>query len=354
MSPFHWALFAGLAAAVFLPSLLRAATVTRMQMVMGALLRIDLEGDSEAALESAHSEAFREATRLEAMLSNHKSNSEVSRINRAAWNGPVQVSDEMIKFILLSNRMSYLCDGFFDITVEPLTRLWRLRERRLDAPPTEEEISSATAKVNSNDIDISFHNNTVRFLNPGMGIDTGAIGKGYALDSCLRKIKESGSVQSASLDFGGELLHWSREPRDYSFSIKNPLDSQSAWDTFSMSTFSAARAVSTSGNYERFVEISSASSSDLHAQFPEGRFGPILNPKTGIPVRSEVRSVSVISASGAEADALSTAIFSMGLDKGSRFANQLAESAVLILYEETGKLRSFKSENWVWLINSQI
>ncbi len=331
-----------------------AESVSRSLPILGSVMEIRLEGDNSAALEAAAGEALKEARRLDSMLSNRNPNSEVSRINRAAGRGPVQVTDEMIKFILLSNRMSYLCDGFFDITVEPLSRLWALRERTLGVLPTDQEVAEAAAKVDSNDIDISFRNNTIRFAQEGMGIDSDVIGRGYILDRCLKRIQAVSQVQTASLVFNRECLFWSRDPAHHFFSVKHPLSPESAWDSFAVSTFSAVSAISTNGIYDDYVSVSTGAPRELYARFPDGRVGHVLNPKTGVPVRNEIRSVSVIATSGAEADALSSAIFSMGLEEGAKFADSLAESAVLILYEQSGKLQSFKSENWARIVNPQI
>lgn len=326
----------------------------RAQPILGDVLTIELEGDNASALESAADEAFKEARKLDHMLSNSNPNSEVSRINRAAGRGPVQVTDDMIKFILLSNRMSYLCDGFFDITTEPLKRLWSLREPVIESLPSDDAIAEAAAKVDSNDIDISFRNNTVRFDREGMGIDSDGIGKGYVLDQCLKKIQSLDYVRSASIHFSGECLYWSKDPSYHFFSIKHPVNPDGTWDSFSVSTFSAVSAVSTRGGRGSYISVSTRAPGELFARFPEGKVVQILNPKTGVPVRNEIRSVSVIATSGAEADALSNAIFSMGLEEGAKFADGLSECAVLILYEQSGKLQSFKSDNWGRIVNPQI
>ncbi len=210
------------------------------------------------------------------------------------------------------------------------------------------------ARVNSNDIDISFRNNTVRFDRDGMGIDSDGIGKGYVLDQCLKKLQSLGYVRSASIHFSGECLYWSKDPSYHFFSVRHPVNSNGTWDSFSVSTFSAVSAVSTSGGPGSYVAVSTGASSELFTRFPEGKVAQILNPKTGVPVRNEIRSVSVVATSGAEADALSNAIFSMGLEEGAKFADGLSECAVLILYEQSGKLQSFKSDNWGRIVNPQI
>lgn len=292
-------------------SSLKSAEVSRMRYVMGTILQIQVQAKVQETAEKAIEAGLQEVERLDQLLSNWKEDSEISRINREAYPNGTKTTEEMIDFLLTAKQLSELTSGYFDITIEPLTQLWKLREGKLEKMPTEEEIEKVRAKVGWKNLELSTTTRIVRFLVEGMGIDTGGIGKGYALDKALEKITGL-DIESVTLNFGGQILFWSKEPKQQKIAIKNPLKPDKIWKKITLEKcpqFSA----STSGNYEK------------------GRH--ILNPKTGIPVETPLRSVTVISQNATEADAYSTAIFAMDLQEGLNFTNSQKEIGVINLYE---------------------
>lgn len=320
-------------------SLLSAEPVTRMRFVMGTTLKIGVSASDSQVAEKAADAAFREVERIDRLLSNYKEDSEISQINREAYPESAVTTSEVRRFLMRSLEISRMTDGAFDITIEPLTRLWRLREKDLEEAPDKKKAGKVSFKVNYKNLEVYRSDNSVRFLVEDMGLDTGGIGKGYALDMALERIREL-PVDSAVLNFGGEILYWSKDARERMIAVRNPLDKNRVWRSIFFKTYPAtAAAVSTSGNYERFF---------IFKDKGKGRrIGHILDPVTGMPVDHEVRSVTVVSPNAMEADALSTAIFIMGLEKGRRFAEKLQDHWVLILYEnDDGTLGSFMSSEW--------
>ncbi|MBI2916134.1 MAG: FAD:protein FMN transferase, partial [Elusimicrobia bacterium] len=198
----------------------------------------------------------------------------------------------------------------------------------------QEDIETARAKTNYKNMEISTSPASVRFLNQGMGVDSGGIGKGYALDRALAMMQMF-PIQSATLNFGGEILYWSQEAQKKTVGIRDPLRQQTMRETWVLTISTSATAVSTSANYERSVRASDSKS----------KWGHLLDPRSGRPVENGVRSVTVVSESATEADALSTAIFVLGLAEGTRFI-EAQNLMSLILYEQNGKLRSYYSRNW--------
>lgn len=314
---------------------LQAAKVARMQIVMGTTLEIEVESKKEATAQQAIESAFSEVKKWDDWLSNYKEDSQISKINRDGFRNEIFVDTELLEFLSRSKQFGEMTSGAFDITVEPLTRLWKLRERKLSEIPDQTAIDRAREKVNYKNLKISTSAQTVQYAVEGMGIDTGGVGKGFALDKALAKIRQY-PAQSAALNFGGEILYWSQKPELKSVGIKNPLEPETFWKTVKLKIESSG--ISTSANYERYVTVTSTSGKKL---------SHILDPKTGRPVESKVRSVTVISPNATDADAFSTAIFVMGLEEGKTFSNGLREDGVLILYEPEDKsLQSFESENW--------
>ncbi len=307
--------------------LLHAATVSKMQLLMGTVLQIEIEASSSPTAELAAEAAFKEVQKLEELLSNYKESSEISKINQKAALEPIKVSEETFQFLVQALQITKKTNGAFNISVEPLTQLWQLRERTLKSWPSEKEMEQTKEKLNYKNISLDFLNRTVQFRAKGMGVDTGGIGKGYALDKALEKILKF-PVDSATLNFGGELICWSKFPSRKEVAIKNPLHPEQIWGKFTLQVHSIPTAVSSSGNYERFVTFQGKSLSH------------ILNPKTGMPVENEIRSITVVTQNGADADAYSTALFVMGLEEGKKFCKQ-NKLETTILYEKEGNLESY-------------
>jgi len=309
----------------------------QMELVMGTLLEISVDAETKEEAREAVQEGFKEARRWENILSNYKSGSEISRLNREAYPESVEASKEMIHFLQTAQDLCAETSGYFDIMMEPLTRLWALRERILVKMPLQKDIDKARFKVDYRYLEIYESDNTVRFLVEDAGMDVGGIGKGYALDRTLKKVRTR-KIRSAVFNFGGEILYWSLKGAEEGrkISVKNPLQPDRIWKIFSIAEFPGggdAAGVSTSANYERYVTVESGK-----------KLSHILNPKTGWPVENEIRSVTVISASGARADALSTGLFAMGLEKVKEFSASHPQDWVLILYQEgSGPLKSFSS-----------
>ncbi len=310
----------------------------RMELVMGTLLQISVQAESQAAADKALEAGFKEARRLDDLLSNYKETSEISRINREAYPESTPTTSEMTGFLTGARGLSEETSGYFEIMIEPLTKLWNVRERHLVKMPEKKFITKARYKSSYKHLEIYQSDNTVRFLREGCGVDTGGIGKGYALDKALKKMRASG-IQSATLNFGGEILYWPLEKIDPKVAVKDPLEPAKIWETFSIAGFSTGTAaVSTSANYERFITADAGGKNKV--------LGHLLNPKTGEPVKNGIQSVTALSKDGTRADALSTALFVMGLGEAQQFLKLHPEDWALILYQDSATIKSFSQGGW--------
>ncbi|HKY33282.1 MAG TPA: FAD:protein FMN transferase, partial [Candidatus Polarisedimenticolia bacterium] len=274
-------------------------------------------GEAAAALEAA----FDEIARLESVLSDWKTDSELSRLNREAASGPFACSGDLYDFVAEGVRLWEATSGAFDLTVAPLVALWDLRGEGRAAGDA--ELAATMRRVGSARLRLDGPARTVFFQAPGMGLDPGALGKGYALDAAARVLRARG-VKAALLDFGGQLLAIGAPAgrAGWEAAVAHPLRRDEA----ALTVILKDESIATSGNAERGLIV-------------DGRqMGHVLDPATGRPIAWR-GSASVIAASAAEADALSTALLVMGPDRGLAWAAGREGLTPLFLEEdERGEL----------------
>ena len=259
---------------------------------------------------------FSEIKIIESLLSKYNVGSEVSKLNKL---GKFNASPETFYIIKKSKEFWQLSDGAFDITVGPLMDLWGFTEKKYYLPK-EEEIKNILNLVGSDKIILQDSNNMIEFSIPGMKIDLGAIAKGYAVDCAVKKLKEKG-IKSCLINAGGQVYALGDKfGRLWNIAIKDPR-SKDFIGYLELKNKSAA----TSGDYEQYFIKDNL------------RYAHILNPKTGHPADSRVISVTVIAPDGLTADALSTAIFVLGKEKGKALAKKFQDVEVKIIEEKDVK-----------------
>lgn len=256
---------------------------------------------------------FDEIKRLDDLLSKYRENSEVSRLNKI---GKLKVSPETSHIIKKAGEFWLASDGAFDITVGPLIDLWGFTDKKYYLPE-KKEIKGVLTRVGFDKIVFHNNDNMVKFKIPGMKIDFGGIGKGYAVDCAVNKLKEKG-IKSCLINAGGQIhCLGNKFGKPWRVAIRNPRKA-GLIDYLELED----KAVSTSGDYEQY--------------FMKGnrRYGHILNPKTGYPANSGVISATVIANDGLTADALSTSIFVLGKAKGEELAKRFTDVKVEIMEEK--------------------
>ena len=247
--------------------------------------------------------------------------SEVARINLLAAGTSVGLSEELWEELILLQEVSEQSGGAFDFTLGTLTGLWNIDGQALSGNgemrvPAEEEIVRA---LEESGYDKVLLKDGCITLEDGVQLDLGAAGKGIACDRIGDYLRET-DITGAVVSVGGSVLTYGEKPdgSPWQVGIVNPGDTARLLGTLSLT---GEWYISTSGDYERYIEV-------------EGiRYHHILNPASGYPASSGLRSVTVVCDSGILSDALSTACFVLGKDKGMALASRFG-AEVLFVDEE--------------------
>ena len=285
---------------------------------MGTVFTIYLYTRDPSQSDALFEAAFEEIDRLDETLSNYRASSELSRINRLAARGPVTTDPEVFGLLESALDFSTRSQGAFDITVGPLMRAWGFF-RRQGRMPSDEELRIAAEKVGFQNILVDGSMRTVAFAVPGMELDLGAIGKGYAVDRVAGVLRESG-VEAALIDAGSSTLHALGAPPDKSgwmVRIPHPGNRERTLSTVLLRD----QSLSTSGSYEQFFEIQGS------------RYCHVMDPRTAKPVEG-VFQATLIANDSTITDALSNAIFVLGPESGKSLLADLEDAHALWVLQE--------------------
>ena len=291
------------------------------QVAMGAVIEITFMGDDEEAANKASLQAFQEIKRIETLMSPWLDSSDVTRINRSAGKEWVKVSPETMEVIKKAKEISELSEGGFDITVSPLTELWRkARERKI--PPSIEEVKEKLDLVNFKNIEMD-RDGKVFLKKKGMAIDLGGIAKGYAVDRAFDLLRSLG-YKNLIVNAGGDLrVGGSKNNQPWSIGIQNPRESTKILAIISASD----TAIATSGDYEKYFV------------YQGKRYHHIFNPRDGFPTEG-CQSVTILCKEGMIADALATPVFVLGPEKGYSLCQKLEGVDCLIIDKEGKRIFS--------------
>ena len=259
----------------------------------------------------------------ETVLSRKLETAELWKIDQKAGDKEGMPISELLSGILEECfQVSEDSGGAFDVSVGPLVRLWRMDERAAGEEeatlPTAEEIERAAALCGWDKIRLADGKIT---LAEGACIDLGAVGKGIALDEIVRALEGTGV--SGVFSLGGSILTYGEKPDGSPWRV-GVVDPRDPAKTLGNLELRGQWCVSTSGDYERFFEVDCV------------RYHHLLDPATGYPARSGLRSVTILSRSGFLSDALSTACFVLGREKGMELAEKY--QAEILLVEEDGTI----------------
>jgi thiamine biosynthesis lipoprotein len=293
---------------------------------MGCDFEVYAFGEEELSLRVAAEAAVAEIERVERLLSHYLPDSEISLLNSRAAYESIRVHPDVFELLQRAIHLSYQTQGAFDITVMPLVQCWGFFTG-VGQVPNAVALADALRRTGASQIRLDAQSLTVSFLQEGVGIHLGAIGKGYAVDRAIQVLREAG-VPAAMVHGGHSSVRAYGSPpgsAGWQVNLPHPDESQRSLARMLL----CDRAISLSSLSEQYFER-------------EGhRYGHILDPRTGMPVDNELLLVGVLAAEATVSDALATAFFVMGLEGIQHYIQHHPEIQALVL--------SKGSEQPLWL-----
>ena len=316
-----------LIAAFFLLSLSNCTKREQMykesRVLMDTFCAITVVSPSKEKAGQAIDAGFAEIKKLETLLNYFSDESEISAINRAAGIMPVRVSDETLEIIEKMVDIAKATNGAFDSTIAPVIRRWKFsKDSSAPSIPPREAIEQALRLVDYKKIKINSGVSEIYLEEKGMELDLGGIAKGYAADKAVDAIKGKG-IKAALVAVAGDIRGFglNLSGQGWKVGIQNPrpgAESERPWEDIFAALRLKDRAISTSGDYQRFFIKNGK------------RYHHILDPETGFPAGAGLISVSVIAPEGYLSDSLSTAVFVLGPEQGMSLLESMGLDGVLI------------------------
>ena len=302
--------------AIALASCSGRAEPSRTEFVLGTVCSIALYDQGKSAV---YNDVFNRLREIEDRMSVNLPDTDVARVNAAAGIAPVQVHDDVFEVIRQSLHYAEISGGAFDPTVGPLVSLWGIGG---DNPrvPSQAEIDSALTLVNWRDVELDGERLSVFLRRPGMALDLGAIAKGYSADEAAAIIRKAG-LKRAIIDLGGNILAYGekQDKTPWNVGIQTPLEDRGAY--FGIIS-GPERSFVTSGIYEKYFEADGE------------RYHHIFSPSNGYPVRNGLMAVTIIAEYSIDADALSTAVFVLGYEKGRALVESLEGTEAVFVFDD--------------------
>lgn len=315
-------------------SKLESALETK-DFAMGTVITQKIYGLNSKA---AASEAMDRIRTLEKMLSFYLPDSDISLLNNSAGKGKVRIHQETLFLLTKASEYSRLSDGVFNIMIGPLVKRWKVTSESPDIP-SKAEINSLRTLIDYNDLHLFKDDCSARLAQKGQMTDLGGIAKGFAGDEVIKIYKKNG-IKSAIIDIGGNIcvLGLNIDGSPWNVGIQNPRMKRG---NYVGSIKLSDKAVSTSGAYERFFSNSGK------------KYHHIINPQTGYPSESDLISATIIADSSVETDALSTAAFILGLDKGLKLVKE-RKGTQAVFIKEDGSIYATEGLREIFTCNMEV
>jgi thiamine biosynthesis lipoprotein len=276
--------------------------------------------------------------KLEHKMSYFIPESFVSQLNSSSGEASVKIDSDTFRVLKSATEYYELSDGAFDITAAPLTALWRngIKNKVL---PLRSEVQSLVPSVSGVGIILNEKSKSAK-IGKNQSVDLGGIAKGYAADMALKAYRSCG-VNSAFINLGGNVHTLGKKINGEPWMI-GVQDPRSKRGDFIAALAISDKSAVTSGDYEKYFEY-------------EGkRYHHIIDPKTGYPASSDLMSATVVSSSSIQADALSTAVFVSGLERGMELIEKSFEAeGVLITKDKRVFVTKGLSESFIAQSNIQ-
>ncbi|MDR0629891.1 MAG: FAD:protein FMN transferase [Treponema sp.] len=286
------------------------------ELVFGTICSINLY---EQGSPKIYETLFSRLREIDLTMSATKADTAVDRINQNAGIRPVPVPPDLMEVLEQALTYAALSEGAFDPTVGPLVQCWAIGSENPRIPEAL-EIEESLSLIDWQDVVIDREAATVFLRRPGMALDLGAITKGYAADEMAELLQKAG-ITRAIIDLGGNIVAYGTKSQDepWRIGIQDPLDSRGSY--LGILTV-RHKSVVTSGVYERYAEIDGK------------RYHHILSTQDGYPVSKGLLSVTIIADRSIEADALSTAAFALGYEKGRALVESMDHAEAIFVFED--------------------
>ncbi len=281
-------------------------TIKRTQILMGTVVEIQVKDNDREKAEFAISKAFDEIKRIDNLFSSYKQDSPVWKINNGGSNA-AKLPKELLELIIFSDSLWRISDGAFDVSLGNLIELWGFSSELPSVPSEGKLAEKLTASGWKN---IRLKNSNTLLLDKKVKFDFGAVAKGYAVDKAIELIKQRG-ITSALVNAGGEVKGFGN---NWVVGVQHPRNRNEILSKLKINEMSIA----TSGDYEQYFEQNGK------------RYHHILNPETGMPA-NDCQSVTIISEENRMADALATAVFVLGPEKGMKLVESLSDVEAMMV-----------------------
>ncbi len=280
--------------------------------IMGTRITVELWSEDPPQAQAAIDAVLAAMRHVDDTMSTYKPESEVSRVNAHAAEGPMRISRELYDLLTEARKYSELTEGAFDITYASVGYLYDFRRH---VKPNDAQIAEALPAVDYRHVILDPRARTVRFAQPGVRIDLGGIAKGYAVDLGIRALQARGITRAYVGAGGDSRIIGDRFGKPWMVGIRDPRKGPGA---VIRRIPIVDAAISTSGDYERF--------------FDEGgvRYHHIIDPHTGHSA-SRVRSATVIGPYAMRTDGLSKTAFVLGPERAMEIYNRIEDIDAVIV-----------------------
>ena len=298
----------------------------RIEFALGTVCTVMLYDQGK---NSVYNEIFSKIHNIDNLMSVNNPYSDISRINRSAGIEPVQVHEDTFKVIERAVYFARLSNGAFDPTVGPIVSLWGIGTEN-QRKPSQEEIEEILPLINWRNIELNSSTHSVYLSREGMALDLGAIAKGYAADVAAQIVSKAGLTR-ALIDLGGNIVTFGvkKDRSPWRVGIQNPNQERGAIIGFIQAPSEITlQTVVTSGIYERSFEENGI------------RYHHLFSPSQGIPAQTGLLSVTVVTDVSMDADALSTAVFVLGYERGMELIKALPGTEAVFVFEDLSVRRT--------------
>ncbi len=292
---------------IFANEILPLKEIKRTAFTMGSIVTFTVYHEDEHLSNIAIDETIKEMKTIDKLMSVFNSNSQLSLVNRHSYQQEISVDFRIIEVLEHAKKFHLVTQGAFDVTIEPLMKLFGFRDDKLLCHfPTDKQISDVLHCVGQHNVEISNQQfyppqagKAISINNPLTKLDFGGIAVGYAIDRAVNILRNYG-IESALINHSGDIYALGTPPEEdaWEVGIVDPQNTEEIITTVKIKN----QALSTSGNYQNFVELDGK------------RIGHLIDPRIG-KIASSILSGTTVASTAIETDALSTGLFVLGAEE---------------------------------------